>query len=74
MEEWERLSDWIVAMDTGGRFSCSTRGDMGSIGEVGQVEDLMMGRVSVREDRDEIEVVDIVEVMNGIEEVGMKLG
>ena len=41
MEEWERSSDWVVAMDMGGRFSCLTRGDMGSIGEIGRVEDLI---------------------------------
>ena len=63
MEEWEKLSDWIVAMDMGGRFSCLTREDLGLIGEA-----------AVREDRDEIEVIDIVEVMDGIEEVGMKSG
>ena len=51
-----------------------TRGDMGSIGEVDQVEGLMMGRISVRENRDEMEVVDIVEVINRIEGVGMKSG
>ena len=63
MEEWEKSSDWIVAMDMGGRFSCLTREDLGLIGEA-----------VVREDRDEIEVVDIVEVMDGIEKVGMKSG
>ena len=68
----ERLSDWVVATDMGGRFSCLMRGDMGSIGEVGWVEGLMIGRMSVREDGDEIEVVDIVEVMDGIEGVGTK--
>ena len=61
-------------MDMGGRTSCMTRGDMGSIGEVDQVEGLMMGRISVRENRDEMEVVDIVEVINRIEGVGMKSG
>ena len=44
------------------------------MGEVGWVEDSMMGRVLVKEDGDEIEVVDIVEVMDGIEGVGMKSG
>ena len=73
-EEWERLSDWVVAMDTGGRTSCSTRGDMGYIGEAGRVEGLVMGRVLVREDGDEMKVVDIVEVIEGIEGVGMKSG
>ena len=61
-------------MDMGGRISCLTRGDVGYIGEAGRVEDLTMGRVSVREDGDEMEVVDIVEVIEGIEEVGMKSG
>ena len=44
------------------------------MGEAGQVEDSIMERVLVREDGDEIEVVDIVEVMDGIEGVGMKSG
>ena len=61
-------------MDTGGRTSCLTRGDMESIGKVGQVEGPMMGRALVREDGDEMEVVDIVEVIDEIEEVGMKSG
>ena len=74
VEGWESSSDWIVATDTGERFSCSTKGDIGSMGEAGQVEDSMMERVLVREDGDEIEVVDIVEVMDGIEGVGMKSG
>ena len=73
-EGWESLPDWIVATDTGGRFSCSTKGDIGSMGEAGWVEDLMMGRVLVREDGDKIEVVDIVEVMDGIEGAGTKSG
>ena len=47
---------------------------MGLMGEVGWVEDLMIGRVLVREDGDEIEVVDIVEVMDRIEGVGTKSG
>ena len=74
MEERERSSDWVVVMDTGGRISCSMKGDMGCIGERGWVEDLMMGRVSVVEDREEIEVVDIVEVIKRIEDVRMKFG
>ena len=44
------------------------------MGVAGRVEDLMMGSVLVREDGDEIEVVDIVEIMDGMEGVGMKLG
>ena len=40
------------------------------MGEAGQVEDSMMGRVLVREDGNEIKVVDI-EVMDGIEGVRM---
>ena len=59
-------------MDTGGRISCSTRGDVGHIDEMGRVEGSMMGRVSVIEDGEEIDVVDIVEVIKGIEEVRMK--
>ena len=58
----------------GGRYSCSVKGDIGSIGVVGQVDDSMRGRVLVREDGDEIEVVDIVEVIEGMEEVGIKSG
>ena len=62
VEEWESLSDWIVVTDIEGRFSL--------MGEAGQVEDSMMGRVLVREDGNEIKVVD-VEVMDGIEGVRM---
>ena len=71
---WGRSSDWVVVTDTGGRFSCLTKGDIGSMGEAGRIEDSMMGSILVREDGDEIEVVDIVEVMNGMEGVGIKLG
>ena len=67
-------SDWVLEMDVGGRYSCSARGDTGSIGVAARVEDSMRGRVLVREDGDEIEVVDIVEVIEGIEEVGTKSG
>ena len=74
MGEWGRSSDWVVVMDTGGRISCSTRGDMGYIGETGWVEGLMMGRVLVIEDGEEIDVIDIVEMIEGIEEIGMKSG
>ena len=42
------------------------------MGVAGQVDDSMMGSVLVREDGDEIEVVDIVEVMDGMEGVGIK--
>ena len=59
-------------MDTGGRCSCSVKEDIGSMGVAGQVDDSMMGSVLVREDGDEIEVVDIVEVMDGMEGVGIK--
>ena len=61
-------------MDTGGRISCSIRGDVRYIGEIGQVEDLTMGRVLVKENGKEMDVVDIVEVIEGIEEVEMKSG
>ena len=44
------------------------------MGVAGQVDNSMMGRVSVREDGDEIEVVDIVQVIDGMEEVGIKSG
>ena len=44
------------------------------MGVAGQVDDSMTGRVLVREDRDEIEVVDIVEVIDGMEGVGIKSG
>ena len=72
--EQGRLSDWVVVMDTGGRISCSTRGEVGYIGETGWVEGLTMGRVSVKEDGEEMDLVDIVEVIEGIEDVGMKSG
>ena len=44
------------------------------MGVVGRVDDSMTGRVLVREDGDEIEVVDIVEVIDGMEGVGIKSG
>ena len=44
------------------------------MGVAGQVDDSMTGRMLVREDRDEIEVVDIVEVIDGMEGVGIQLG
>ena len=65
-------SDWVLEIDVEGRYSCSVRGDTGSIGVAARVEDSMRGRVLAREDGDEMEVVDIVEVIEGIEEVGMK--
>ena len=61
-------------MDTGGRTSCLTRGDVRSTGEAGWMEGSTMGRVLVREDEDEMEVVDIVEMIEGIEEVEIKSG
>ena len=61
-------------MDTGGRISCSMRGNMGCMGETDQVEGSMMGRVLVIENGEEIEVVDIVEVIKGIDDVRMKSG
>ena len=72
--EQGRSSDWVVVMGTGGRISCSMRGDVEYMGETGQVEGSIMGRVSVIEDGEEMDVVDIVEVIEGIEEVGMKSG
>ena len=72
--EWGNSSDWVVETDVGGRYSCSVKGDIGSMGVAGQVDDSMMGRVLVREDGDEIEVVDIVEVIDGMEGVGIKSG
>ena len=74
MGERGKSSDWIVAMDTGGRVSCSTREDMGFIGEMGWMEGLIMGRVSVIEEGEEIDMVDIVGVIKGIEDMGMKSG
>ena len=61
-------------MDTGGRCSCSVKGDIGLMGMTGWMDDSMMGSVLVRENGDEIEVVDIVEVMDGMEGVGIKSG
>ena len=61
-------------MDTGGRISCSMRGNMGCMGETDQVEGSMMGRVLVIENGKAIEVVDIVEVIKGIDDVRMKSG
>ena len=68
------FSDWVVERDVGGRYSCSVKRDIGSIGVAGRVDDSMRGRVLVREDGDKIEVVDIVEVIDGMEEVGIKSG
>ena len=59
-------------MDVGGRYSCSIKGDVGSMGVAGRMDNLMTGRVSVREDGDKIEVVDIVKIIDGMEEVGIK--
>ena len=67
-------SDWVLEIDVGGRYSHSVRGDTGSIGVAARVEDSMRGRVLAREDGDKMEVVDIVEVIEGIEEVGTKSG
>ena len=58
----------------GGRYSYSVKRDIGSMGVMGRVDDSMTGRVLVREDGDEIEVVDIVEVIDGMEGVGIKSG
>ena len=58
----------------GGRYSCSVKEDIGSMGVAGRVDDSMTGRVLVREDGDEIEVVDIVEVIDRMEGVGIKSG
>ena len=44
------------------------------MGVAGRVDNSMIGRVLVREDGDEIEVMDIVEVIDGMEGVGIKLG
>ena len=74
MGEQERSSDWVVVMDMGGRISCSTREDVEYIGEMSWVEGSMMGRVLVIEDGKEIDVVDIVEVIKGIEDVRTKSG
>ena len=74
VEGWRSLSDWIVAMDIGGKLACSVKGDIGLMGEAGWVEDSMMGSTLVREDRDEIEAVDMVKVMDGMEKVGIKSG
>ena len=61
-------------MDTGGRISCSMRGDVGWMGEMGWVKGLMMGRVLVIEEGEEIDVINIAVVIEGIEGVGMKSG
>ena len=44
------------------------------MGVAGQVDDSMTGRVLVREDGDKMEVVDIVEVIDGMEGVEIKSG
>ena len=50
------------------------KGVPGSMGETGLVEVSMTGRVSAMDEGEEIEVEDMAMVMEGIEEVGMKLG
>ena len=75
--KWGSSSDLVVATDTGGRCSCLVKvvkGDIGLMGMTGWMDDSMMGSVLVRENGDEIEVVDIVEVMDGMEGVGIKSG
>ena len=72
--KWGSSSDWVVETDTGGRCSCSVKGDIRLMGMAGQVDYSMMGSVLVREDGDEIEVVDIVEIMDEMEGVGIKSG
>ena len=74
MARWRSSSNWVVATDTGERCSCSAKEDIGLMGVAGRVEDSMMGSVVVREDGDEIEVADMVEVIDWIEEAGTKLG
>ena len=59
-------------MDVGGRYSCSAKGDMGSTGVTGRVDDSMTGRVSAREDGNEMDMEDIVEVIDGMEGVGIR--
>ena len=61
-------------MDTGGRVSHSTREDVGCMGKTGWMEGLMIGRVLLMEEGEEMEVVDIAVVIEGIEDVGMKFG
>ena len=67
-------SDWVVETDVGGRYSCSVKGDIGTMGVAGRVDDSMTGRVLVSEDGDEMEAVDIVEVIDGMEGVEIKSG
>ena len=50
------------------------KGDIGTMGVAGRVDDSMTGRVLVSEDGDEMEVVDIVEVIDGMEGVEIKSG
>ena len=64
----------MVAKDTGGRVICSMRGDVGCMGETGQVEGSMMGRILVMNEGEEIEVDDIAMIIEGIEDVEMKSG
>ena len=44
------------------------------MGVAGRVDDSMTGRVSAREDGDEMEAEDIVEVIDGMEEVEIRSG
>ena len=74
MGEQERSSDWVVVRDIGGRVSCSVKGLLGSIEETGQMNNLVIGRVSVTDEGEEMEMDDIAIVMKEIKEVGIKSG
>ena len=60
----------MVVRDIGERVSYSVKGLSGCIGEMGQVDDLMIGRVSVMDEGEEMEVDNIAIIIEGIEEVG----
>ena len=64
----------MVVRDTGGRVFCLEKRLSGSIGEAGWVDDSMIGRASVMDEEEEMEVDNIAIIMKGIEEVGTKSG
>ena len=53
----------MVARDTVGKVSCSAKGVFGSIGETGWMDGLIIGRVSVMDEGEKMEVDDIAIVI-----------
>ena len=62
----------MVARDIGGKVFYSVKGLSSSIGEMGQVDGSIIGKVSVMDKGEEMEVDDIAIVIEEVEEVGTK--